>query len=155
MGIFTPHPSATNQPMENYALHNSCFLSGLGWCHPVVSLGFLLYYWQILMWADHGCTYTRCLWPAPAKQRWIWVSKTHHLAPTEYVISSLCIFMASGTNLDVVGCFLDMGKVVEIGHTFSFFFFFFLQHVSFGYLKAPWPWELSLFAHACFDGYLC
>ncbi len=33
--------------------------------------------------------------------------------------------MASGTNLDVVGCFLDMGKVVEIGHTFSFLFFLF------------------------------
>ncbi len=47
------------------------------------------------------------------------------LSPTEYVISNLCIFVASGTNLDVVGCFLDMGKVVEIGHTFSFLFFLF------------------------------
>lgn len=28
------------------------------------------------------------------------------LSPTEYVISNLCIFVASGTNLDVVGCFL-------------------------------------------------
>lgn len=108
MGIFTPHPSATNQPMQNYAFMQQLFSFSFGMVSPSRPLSFFVVgaidrFWCGPMMGVHAQVVYDPLQLSKCGSGSV---KHIILSPSEYVISNLCIFMASGTNLDVLVCFL-------------------------------------------------